>query len=103
MQQLVAYVSSGYTGTDGTYTAGGLRSGSYKVLFRAYNGIYAREWHDNKEDFESADLVWVTAPANTTVNAALDHGGSISGTVTDAETGEALSGIDVEVYGCNNW
>ena len=91
------YVSSGYTGTDGTYTAGGLRSGSYKVLFRAYNGIYAGEWHDNKEDFESADLVWVTAPANTTVNAALGHGGSISGTVTDAETGEALSGIGVKL------
>ena len=92
------YVSSGYTGTDGTYTAGGLRSGSYKVQFRDYNGIYASEWYDDQADFESADLVWLTAPSNTTVNAALDRGGSITGTVTDAATGEALSGIDVEVY-----
>ena len=90
------YVSSGYTGTDGTYTAGGLRSGSYKVQFRDYNGIYASEWYDDQADFESADLVWLTAPSNTTVNAALDRGGSITGTVTDAATGETLSGIYVE-------
>ena len=91
-------VSSGYTGTDGTYTAGGLRSGSYKVLFRAYNGIYISEWYNDKADFYTADLVWLTAPSNTTVNAALDRGGSIIGTVTDAATGEALSGIGVTVY-----
>ena len=91
------YVSSGYTGTDGTYTAGGLRSGSYKVQFRDYNGIYASEWYDDQADFESADIVWLTAPSNTTVNAALDRGGSITGTVTDAATGETLSGIDVAV------
>ena len=92
------YVSSGYTDTDGTYTAGRLRSGSYKVRFRADNGIHASEWYDNQADFESADLVWLTAPSNTTVNAALGRGGSITGTVTDAETGEALSGIDVAVF-----
>ena len=100
MQQLESYVSSGYTGTDGTYTIGRLQSGSYKVYFYAsynYNGIYFDEWYDNKADFETADLVWVTAPSNTTVNAALDRGGSITGTVTDAETGEALSDISVEV------
>ena len=91
-------VSYGYTGTDGTYTAGRLRSGSYKVLFRADNGIYASEWYDDQADFESADLVWLTAPSNTTVNAALGRGGSITGTVTDAETGEALSGIYVNVH-----
>ena len=86
-------VSSGYTGTDGTYIAGRLRSGSYKVQFRAFNGIYFDEWYDNKSDFGAADEVAVTAPSNTTVNAALHRAGSISGTVTDAETGEALSGI----------
>ncbi len=91
-------VSSGYTGTDGTYTAGRLRSGSYKVQFRADNGIHASEWYDDQADFESADPVWLTAPSNTTVNAALGHGGSITGTVTDAETGEALSGIYVNVH-----
>ena len=90
--------SFNYTGTDGTYTAGGLRSGSYKVQFSADNGIYFDEWYNNKADFYTADLVWLTAPSNTTVNAALDRGGSISGTVTDAATGEALSGIAVDVF-----
>ena len=93
-----SYVSSGYTGTDGTYTAGRLQSGSYKVQFHDYNGIYLDEWYDNKADFYTADEVAVTAPSNTIVNAALDRGGSITGTVTDAATGEALSGIDVTVY-----
>ena len=91
-------VSYGYTGTDGTYTAGRLQSGSYKVQFHAYNGINFSEWYDDKADFYTADLVWLTAPSNTTVNAALGRGGSISGTVTDAETGEPLSGISVDVY-----
>jgi hypothetical protein len=93
-----SFVSSGFTGTDGTYTSRGLQSGSYKIRFHADTGMYASEWYDNKADFESADPVWLTAPSNTTVNAALGHGGSITGTVTDAETGEALSGIGVEVY-----
>jgi len=96
-------VSYGYTGTDGTYNVGGLRSGSYKVQFRADNGIYATEWYDNKEDFESADSVLLTAPNNATVNAALGHGGSITGRVTDAKTGEALSGIYVDIYDANTY
>ena len=92
------YVSSGYTGIDGTYTIGRLQSGSYKVQFRNYEGIYFDEWHNNKTDFCAADDVAVAAPSNTIVNAALDRGGSISGMVTDAETGETLSGISVAVY-----
>ncbi len=92
------YVSSGYTGIDGTYTIGRLQSGSYKVQFRNYEGIYFDEWHNNKPDFCAADDVAVAAPSNTIVNAALDRGGSISGMVTDAETGETLSGIYVAVY-----
>ena len=53
------YVSSGYTGTDGTYTIGRLQSGSYKVQFRNYEGIYFDEWHNNKADFCAADDVAV--------------------------------------------
>ena len=83
---------------DGTYTAGRLQSGSYKVQFRDYNGIYLDEWYDNKADFYTADEVAVTAPSNTIVNAALESWRQHFGTVTDAATGETLSGIYVTVY-----
>ena len=83
----------------GGYRLGGLPTGDYSVELRDPSYTYATEWYNDRPDAPSADLVSVTAGANTPgINAALGSGGSISGTVTDEGTGAPLSGIDVSAY-----
>jgi len=89
------------TGTDGTYRITGLPTGRYWVLFYNCTGTgYVQEYYDNKTRRQNADLVQVTAGAETSgIDAALALGGSISGTVTDEDTGQPIEGICVEVSG----
>ncbi len=94
-------VTSVYTDADGYYTAGGIPTGSYKVQFFGYNSGYISEWYNDKPDFDSADLVAVTAPGTTSgIDAVLTPGGSISGTVTNTE-GTGINGVEVEVFDLN--
>lgn len=91
--------SFGDTSTDasGIYTAIGLPSGSYRVLFRP-SSDYIPEAYNDRPDFGQADLVAVTAPNTVSgINAALAKGGAISGTVTDAGTGAPIEDVYVEV------
>ena len=85
------------TNADGTYTASGLASGNYKVRFHAPQG-YLTEWYNNKAAQEAADLISVTVPDMTPgIDAVLDPGGSISGTVRKAQGG-TLQNVQVQVY-----
>jgi hypothetical protein len=87
-----------FADSNGDYAVRGLRSGSYKVRFGAgpSNLGYVRQYYSGKATRKEANPVSVTAGATTPgVNATLQRGGTISGTVTDAATDEPLAGIDV--------
>ena len=87
------------TQPDGTYTVGGLRTGSYKVEFIDFNGVYAGQFYKDKPTLKGATPVGVTAGATRKgVDARLDLCGSISGTAMDSATLEPLGGIDVVAY-----
>ncbi|GAG43963.1 unnamed protein product, partial [marine sediment metagenome] len=64
----------GSTDASGAYTMGGLPIGDYKVQFNDCGdpAMYVGEWYNDQPDFESADLVPVTAGVNTSgIDAAL--------------------------------
>ena len=84
-----------YTAPDGTYTIGGLATGSYRVSFDDDQDQYLDEYFDDAT-FETATLVGVTAPdVAPNIDAALTKGGSISGTVVGDVSGDPLEGIGV--------
>jgi 5-hydroxyisourate hydrolase-like protein (transthyretin family) len=88
------------TGSGGSYTVSNLASGSYKVEFSANSeiGNYAPQYYNAKSTLAEAEAVSVTAGANTSeINAQMQLGGQITGTVTDSE-GKALSGVDVGLF-----
>lgn len=74
---------------DGSYLIAGLMPDDYIV--RAVASNYVPEFYDNKNDVMSADKVTVANTAVTGIDFSLDTGGSISGTVTDEDTGDPLA------------
>lgn len=95
--------STRYTTTDddGQYTVGGLPVGSYKVAF--FDSIsgnnYAPQDYNDQGSLGSASTVTVSAGATTSgIDAALQPGGQIAGTVTDAATHAPLVGMNVDAY-----
>jgi hypothetical protein len=91
---------SASTDSNGHYTLTGVPAGSLSVAFIDCAGSnYVTQYWDNKPDFESATPVPVTADATTSnISPTLHHGGSFSGTVTDAGTGTPLQHIAVCAY-----
>ena len=92
-------VSSAATNSTGGYTAPNLASGSYKVEFSESSGAsdYAPQYYNSKATWAEAEPVMVTAGTTTlAIDAAMQPGGQITGTVTNSE-GKALSGVRVTV------
>jgi hypothetical protein len=98
------HCSNSFSG--GEYTLGGLPAGSYKVRFQAgYGEIspghygqlnYLTQYFSGKEVEAQASTVSVSAGAITgSVDAAMQPGGRIAGTVTAASGGAPLQGIQV--------
>jgi len=92
----------GFTDPNGQYhLRPGLQAGDYKVVFvdaHFPQPTYALEWYNDKPDFAPADPVTVALGVDTPgIDATLALVGSISGTVTDAATGEPLSDICVSI------
>ena len=80
------WVSSSLTDANGNYTIDAIPTGSYKVQFWGSHLGYINEWYNDKKDFDSADLVSVTAPDTTTgIGAVLILGGQIAGRVHDSQ------------------
>ena len=93
-------VASADTAIDGTYSISDLPTGSYVVKFAAEcgnSGAYLTQWYNDKTSATSANPVSVTAGSTvTSVDAALQIGGAISGRVTAATGGTDLSGVCVD-------
>ena len=92
--------SDTYTNQDGTYSIGSLPPGRYKVEFTGgcgNTGSYLPVYYDGKPTAATADPVVLRSGQITTgINAAMQAGGSITGTVTDA-AGRRLSDVCVGI------
>lgn len=88
------------TGPDGTYSLAGLDIGtSYDVSFDprcvAYNTVYQEQWYTSSggtDNASDATAVAATAAGVAGINGHLDTGGSISGSVDDANGAPITSG-----------
>ena len=87
---------SATTGVDGTYSVEGLATGTYTVeLTSCGAGNFANQWYSGAAAQATATTVTVTAGSTTSaINATMQAGGTISGTVTDAASAP-LSGVCV--------
>ena len=88
---------------DGAYTIQGLVSGDYRVQARAPERGLAGEIYDNTTDWDLASSVTVSAGQTTAnIDFALAEGGSISGTVYEADGVTPIADADVwaENYDC---
>jgi hypothetical protein len=98
----VDYVS---TNASGVYTTSALPTGNYRIRFSpssAQQVTYTRQYYNNQLTWTTANTVTVTAPnLVSNIDAALAHGGQISGTITAADTGLPLQGMYVDVYDSN--
>jgi protocatechuate 3,4-dioxygenase beta subunit len=85
----------GFTGADGTYTATGVKPGTYRAEFAPHDG-HVLTYAPDAPSARTAEVVTVRAGATTTgVDATLPLGGSIAGRVTD-QAGTPLEGIGVD-------
>jgi hypothetical protein len=94
---------SATTNASGEYTVVGLPSGSYRVAFSPgfESGLnYVTQYYEGKSSSASANLVVVTQGITTpNINAKLEVGGEVSGTVTDASTHAAMPNVGVFALG----
>ncbi len=77
-------------GADGTFVITGLAAGSYKVLFDGFGADAAARWWPAADDFESAASVTVGEGEQVGIDAELDAGATISGTVVGGTVSEGL-------------
>lgn len=79
---------------DGEYLIA-VDPGEYKVGFSSIEHIYLTQFYNGKETEEEGDLVSVTEGATTSgIDAAMQEGGRIAGTVTAADGGAPVQGFD---------
>ena len=105
------------TNSSGQYTLTYLETGSYRVSFSSpykydestgESGLegpnYVTQFYSGKTHGEEGDLVGVSEGSTTSgINAALQSGATITGTVTDATTGAPLRGVDACAWGASNF
>ncbi|MCP3909875.1 MAG: hypothetical protein GY713_02875 [Actinomycetia bacterium] len=86
-----------YTTADGSYTLTGLNGDSYLVDFRPdTQSTYRTEWYDGVFDRSlAAPVVVADGGSAVGINADLDIGATMSGTITDAGTGLPVAGAGV--------
>jgi hypothetical protein len=89
------------TDASGNYILSGFQAGSYKLYFNGASQGYIGQWYNGKSDQASADTITLAAGQSQTANAALDQGGSITGTVTVSGTQNGIQGINVGLFDQN--
>jgi hypothetical protein len=86
------------TADDGTYDLGGLPTGTYRLRFRDWDGVYAGEYYNDAATVNSATDVPVTAGSATSgKNAVLALAGRITGKVTNP-VGAGVRYVSVAVF-----
>ncbi|HEX5984292.1 MAG TPA: carboxypeptidase-like regulatory domain-containing protein [Solirubrobacterales bacterium] len=83
------------TETGGSYEIPDLEPHAYLVEFWDPAAEYAIQFYDHRTFYWESDPVTVGAGATTEVDAELERGGTIQGTVRDAATGAALEEVEV--------
>lgn len=85
------------TDASGDYAISALPVGNYKVEFwPGSTGHYIVQFYNSKSSWQEAELVAVTSGADSPgINAALNAGGQITGTVTDATSGAGIQSSTV--------
>lgn len=96
------WVATGRSNDAGSYVIWGLESGAYYAVAWGDSG-YIDELYDDIQcpgdcDPTSGTPISVDVDQTVQVDFALQLGGSIAGTVTDAQTGQALDDARVRVY-----
>ncbi|WBM79390.1 carboxypeptidase regulatory-like domain-containing protein [Cryobacterium breve] len=95
--------ASAPVGTDGHYSLESLAADSYTVSFNSSDRNFVSEYYDNAADQESATRVTVGAAATVSdINAVLDLGASITGTVTIGTSHAAAARVYVTAYTADN-
>jgi hypothetical protein len=85
------------TAADGSYVIEGLTAGSYTVEFEAEAvGDINQFYEDAKTQVEAAPVVLATDATASAINATLQRGATITGTVT-APGGTPLAGVQVDI------
>jgi 5-hydroxyisourate hydrolase-like protein (transthyretin family) len=104
------YLSSRTSGEDGTYSFGGLMSGTYFVDFSDLSPsvTYAREYYNGKPTSDAADAVTLLPGQDVTgIDATLDLAGQLTGTVLSDADGNPIQFVTVTAYRLNevsgNW
>jgi photosystem II stability/assembly factor-like uncharacterized protein len=98
------FVSQVATTSTGSYVISGLSAGAYRIKFVDWNHTYVSQWYDGvaATASDSAANVEVTDGATTPgIDAALQAGGHITGTVTDWNH-VGIPGFEVMVFGTDD-
>jgi hypothetical protein len=86
------------TDAEGKYSIGGLQVASYRVGFHVEGNPalnYVPQWYSGRAHPEEADPVELAAGESREINAQLQTGGQIKGTVVDRSTDLPIEGVEV--------
>jgi hypothetical protein len=86
------------TDAEGNYSIGGLKEASYRVGFHVESNLalnYVPQWYSGKAHPEEADPVQLADGESKEINAQLQAGGKIQGTVADQTADLPIEGVQV--------
>ncbi len=86
------------TDAEGKYSIGGLQEASYRVGFHVESNPslnYVQQWYSGKGHPEESDPVELAEGESKEVNAQMQTGGEVRGTVADGETDLPIEGVQV--------
>ncbi len=93
-------VAGSQTQPDGTYQIDNVDVGGYLVRFTDQSGTHAQQWYDHVDPLSAASTVVIASAGDEAgkIDAALDSGFTISGTVTSESDASPLGGICVAAF-----
>lgn len=86
------------TDAEGKYSIGGLQAASYRVGFHVESNPslnYVQQWYSGKAHPEEADPVELAEGESREINAQMQTGGEIRGTIADLNTDDPIEGVQV--------